>query len=333
MSDAQQTPAEAQAQAQAQAQTHTATQTRQAEESVAPPEPTQDPFAVLPKRRFRLSVPAQWRTPFAMVGAVVIALWILVAIFADLIEPYDPLKQVGGANEPPSGAHLFGTDLLGRDVLSRVLAGSHVSLPAPIVLVIASLVIGVVLGLIAGYFGRAVDEIIMRVTDLVLAFPSIILAMIIVAATGPGIAHAMVAIVIVNWPQYTRVTRSLVISARSSEYVIAGRLMGANWFTSLGRDILPNIASPILVLATLDFGNQILALASLSFLGLGAVPPQPEWGSMTFDGLQNFSAWWISAFPSLAIFTLVIAFNLLGDALRDALDPRTQSRLNEGGAL
>jgi peptide/nickel transport system permease protein len=208
-----------------------------------------------------------------------------------------------------------------------------VSLPAPILLVVASLVLGVVLGLIAGYFGRAVDEIIMRITDLVLAFPSIILAMIIVAATGPGIAHAMVAIIIVNWPQYTRVTRSLVISARSAEYVVAGRLMGAGWLMSLWRDILPNIVSPVLVLATLDFGNQILALAGLSFLGLGAVPPQAEWGSMTYDGMQNFSAWWISTFPSLAIFTLVIAFNLLGDALRDALDPRMQERLQEGGAL
>lgn len=309
------------------------TETRQAEASVDPPEPAQDPFAALPRRRFRLSVPSGLRTPFAVVGAIVVLLWILAALFADLIRPYDPLAQVASANQPPSPAHWFGTDLLGRDVLSRVLAGSHVSLPAPIALVIASLVIGVVLGLIAGYFGRAVDEIIMRITDLVLAFPSIILAMIIVAATGPGIAHAMIAIVIVNWPQYTRVTRSLVISARNSEYVVAGRLMGAGWLTSLGRDILPNIASPILVLATLDFGNQILALAALSFLGLGAVPPQPEWGSMTYDGLQNFTDWWISTFPSLAIFTLVIAFNLIGDALRDALDPRTQERLQEGGAL
>ena len=309
------------------------TETRQAEASVTPPDPTSDPFAALPRRRVRLSVPKAWRTPFAIIGGAVVLLWIIVAALANVIEPYGPLKQVASANQPPSAAHWFGTDLLGRDVLSRVLAGSHVSLPAPIVLVIASLVLGVILGLVAGYFGRAIDEVIMRVTDLVLAFPSIILAMIIVAATGPGIMHAMVAIVIVNWPQYTRVTRSLVLSARNSEYVVAGRLMGANWFTTLFRDILPNIASPILVLATLDFGNQILALASLSFLGLGAVPPQPEWGSMTYDGLQNFSAWWISAFPALAIFTLVISFNLLGDALRDALDPRTQERLNEGGAL
>lgn len=300
----------------------------------AAPGPDRDPFAVLPRRRFGWrALPPAWRTPFAIGGAVVIVLWILVAVFAPLLAPSDPLAQNAAAASPPSAAHWFGTDLLGRDVLSRVLAGSRVSLPAPIVLVIASLVLGVVLGLIAGYFGRAVDEIIMRVTDLVLAFPSIILAMIIVAATGPGILHAMIAIILVNWPQYTRITRSLVISARSSEYVVAGRLMGAGWLTSLWRDILPNIASPILVLATLDFGNQILALAGLSFLGLGAVPPQPEWGSMTYDGLQNFSAWWISTFPSLAIFTLVISFNLLGDAMRDALDPRMQKRLQEGNAL
>ncbi|WP_022882754.1 ABC transporter permease [Gryllotalpicola ginsengisoli] len=301
------------------------------EASVAAPPPGTSAFDALPRRRRTL--PRAWRSPFAIVGAAVIVLWAIVAVFAPLIEPHDPLGQVAQAVQPPSAAHPFGTDLLGRDILSRVIAGSRISLPAPVMLVVASLVIGVVLGLIAGYFGRVVDEVIMRITDLVLAFPSIILAMIIVAATGPGIQHAMIAIIIVNWPQYTRVTRSLVLGARSSEYVVAGRLMGANWFTSLTRDILPNIASPVLVLATLDFGNQILALAGLSFLGLGAVPPQAEWGSMVYDGLQNFSAWWIAAFPALAIFTLVIAFNLLGDALRDALDPRMQERLQEGGAL
>lgn len=282
-------------------------------------------------RRFR--IPASWRTPFAIVGAVVIVLWILVAIFAPLLEPHNPLAQVGDALQAPSTAHWMGTDLLGRDVLSRVIAGSRVSIPWPIFLVVVSMVTGSILGMIAGYFGKVVDEVIMRVTDLVLAFPSIILAMIIVAAAGPGIGHAVIAILLVSWPQYTRVMRSLVVGAKNNEFVVAGRLLGAGWFTSLRRDVLPNVFSPILVLATLDFGNQILALAGLSFLGLGAIPPQAEWGSMTFDGMQNFSAWWISMFPALAIFTVVIAFNLVGDTLRDVLDPRMQKRLEGGKAL
>lgn len=286
-----------------------------------------------PAKIRRIQIPPLWRTPLAIVGVVVITLWIIVAIFAPLLEPYNPYAQVATALQGPNRAHLMGTDILGRDVLSRVIAGARVSIPWPFFLVIMSMVIGSVLGLIAGYFGGVLEELIMRVTDLVLAFPSIILAMIIVAASGPGIGHAVIAILLVSWPQYTRIMRSLVVGAKNNEYVVAGRLLGSGWFTSLRRDILPNVSSPILVLATLDFGNQILALAGLSFLGLGAIPPQAEWGSMTSDGTQNFSAWWISTFPALAIFTVVMAFNLTGDALRDALDPRMQKRLDGGKAL
>lgn len=297
---------------------------------------TKEPMASK-QRRWRLTdflhIPKGWRSPLAIIGSVVLVLWILVAIFAPLIEPINPLTQSSDTLRPPSGAHWFGTDELGRDILSRVVAGARVSIPWPIALVVVSMTIGTTLGMIAGYFGKAVDEIIMRLTDLVLAFPSVILAMIIVAATGPGIRHAVIAILLVSWPQYTRIARSLVLGTRNREFVIAGRLMGFSWHRSLRKDILPNVISPILVLATLDFGNQILALAGLSFLGLGAIPPEAEWGSMTSDGVQYISSWWMATFPALAIFTVVVAFNLIGDAVRDALDPRMQETINDSGAL
>jgi peptide/nickel transport system permease protein len=189
------------------------------------------------------------------------------------------------------------------------------------------MIIGSILGAVAGYFGRGVDEVIMRISDLVFAFPTIILAMIVAASLGPSLTNAVIALLIVSWPSYARVMRSMVLGERAREYVIAGRLLGATAFRSLGRDVLPNVAAPVLVLATLDFGNAILLLSGLSFLGLGATPPTPEWGSMVADGVQNFSAWWLAAFPGLAIFTVVMAFNFLGDAMRDALDPRSAGKV------
>jgi peptide/nickel transport system permease protein len=223
----------------------------------------------------------------------------------------------------PSTAFPFGTDQLGRDVLSRTLFGAQVSLPLAVILVGASMVIGSVVGAIAGYVGGIVDEVIMRIADLVFAFPTIILAMIVAASLGPSLTNAVIALLFVSWPNYARVMRALVLGARGQEYVIAGRLLGAGPFASLRRDVLPNVAAPVLVLAMLDFGNQILLLAGLSFLGLGAVPPTPEWGSMVADGVSQFSSWWLATFPGLAIFSVVVAFNLIGDSLRDALDPRT----------
>lgn len=281
------------------------------------------------KRRRRPLLPAAWRRPMAIVGGTVIVLWFLIAIFAPLIAPYDPLAQDFPRLAPPSAAHWFGTDVLGRDVLSRTVYGARVSLPLSLVLVVCSLLIGSILGAVAGYFGRAADEIIMRFSDLVFAFPTIILAMIVAASLGPSLANAVIALLLVSWPNYTRVMRSLVLSARSQEYVIAGRLLGAGPLRSLGRDVLPNVAAPVLVLATLDFGNAILLLSGLSFLGLGATPPTAEWGAMVSDGVQQFSSWWIAAFPGLAIFTVVMGFNFVGDALRDALDPRTAEAVSE----
>ena len=274
-------------------------------------------------KRKRPILPAVWRRPMAVIGVVVIAIWLFIAIFAPLIAPYDPLAQSFTRLSPPSAEHWFGTDAVGRDVLSRTLYGARVSLPLALILVVSSMIIGSILGAVAGYFGRGVDEVIMRISDLVFAFPTIILAMIVAASLGPSLTNAVIALLVVSWPSYARVMRSMVLGERAREYVIAGRLLGASAFRSLGRDVLPNVAAPVLVLATLDFGNAILLLSGLSFLGLGATPPTPEWGSMVADGVQNFSAWWLSAFPGLAIFTVVMAFNFLGDAMRDALDPRT----------
>lgn len=270
-----------------------------------------------------------WLQPLTVAGFIIVGVWLLVALFAPLIEPYDPLAQSSGMLAAPSGAHLLGTDALGRDVLSRVIAGSRVSIPAALALVVSSLLVGGIIGAVAGYLGGWIDEVLMRITDMVLAFPTIILAMVVAAALGPSLRNAVVAIVVVNWPQYARITRSLVLGVKTREFVIAGRLLGFGPFTSLRRDILPNIAAPVLVLATLDFGNAILALSGLSFLGLGTVPPTPEWGSMVSDGIQNFDAWWIGTSAGVAIFSVVIAFNFIGDALRDALDPQARRLVRE----
>jgi ABC-type dipeptide/oligopeptide/nickel transport system permease subunit len=291
-----------------------------------------DVLAVQTKRRSRLRISKQLRTPLALTGGVIVAFWLLVAVFAPLIRPFDPLAQDFDRLQAPSAAHWFGTDQVGRDVLSRVISGAQVSIPLALMLVIFAMLIGSVLGAIAGYFGKALDETIMRIADLVFAFPTIILAMVIAASLGPSLTNAVIAMLIVSWPAYARVTRSLVLGARNAEYVVAGRLLGNGPFTSLSKDILPNVVSPVVVLATLDVGTAILLLSGLSFLGLGAVPPTPDWGAMVSDGVQNFSSWWIAAFPGLAILTVVLAFNFLGDALRDALDPRSQEAV-QGRAL
>ncbi|SMQ71347.1 ABC transporter permease [Agreia sp. VKM Ac-1783] len=297
-------------------------------QTTAPAQP--DVLAVAARRRMRF--PVALRNPLAITGTAIIVIWLLLALLAPMISPADPLAQDFDRLQPPSAAHLFGTDQLGRDVLSRVLDGARVSIILPLLLVVSSLFVGTIAGSIAGYFGKVADEVIMRIADLVFAFPTIILAMVIAASLGPSLTNAVIAMLIVSWPAYARVTRSLVVVASRSEYVVAGRLLGNSPLTSLGKDILPNIIAPVVVLATLDVGTAILLLAGLSFLGLGAVPPTPDWGAMVSDGVQNFSSWWISVFPGLAILTVVLAFNFLGDALRDGLDPRTADAV-KGRAL
>ncbi|WP_206737139.1 ABC transporter permease [Agromyces albus] len=291
-----------------------------------------DVLAVQTRRKGRLRISKQLRTPLAITGGAIVVFWLVIALLAPSISPYDPLAQDFERLQAPGAEHWFGTDQVGRDVLSRVVSGAQVSIPLALMLVVFAMLIGSVLGAIAGYFGKAIDEMIMRIADLVFAFPTIILAMVIAAALGPSLTNAVIAMLIVSWPAYARVTRSLVLGARNAEYVIAGRLLGNGPFTSLGKDILPNVISPVVVLATLDVGTAILLLSGLSFLGLGAVPPTPDWGSMVADGVQQFSSWWIAAFPGLAILTVVLAFNFLGDALRDALDPRSQEAV-QGRAL
>ncbi|MGO1972300.1 MAG: ABC transporter permease [Propionibacteriaceae bacterium] len=288
-----------------------------------------DPIVETVRRRRRWRVPRAFRTPLGMIGVVIIVFWALVMLFAPLIAPYDPLAQNFERLAPPSSENLFGVDTVGRDVFSRVVYAARTTIPVVLLLVAASMVMGSLLGAIAGYFGRAVDEVIMRIADLVLAFPTIILAMVISAALGPGLVNAVIAILLVTWPSYARVSRSLVMTARNNEYVVAGRLLGASALSSLRRDILPNVVSPVLVLAMLDVGTATLTLAGLSFLSLGATPPSPDWGLMISEGVGQFSSWWLSLYPGLAILTLVVAFNLVGDSLRDSLDPRTAEQMKE----
>jgi len=293
---------------------------------------TQEPPTVIPTRRWqrRLSVRSSTlRNPLTAVGLGIAAAWILIAIFAPLIAPHNPLAQNLPPLHAPSWKYLLGTDELGRDVLSRTLYGSRQTIPIGLMLVAIALLIGTTLGAVAGYFGGFIDTIVMRLSDLVFAFPAIVLAMVTTAALGRGVRNAVIALVIVSWPSYARVVRGLVRQHSQSEYVLSSRLLGSSASRALLRDVLPNIAGPVIVLATLDLGNAILLLSGLSFLGLGAQPPTPEWGLGVAEGVNYFQDWWIGTFPGLAIFTVVLAFNFLGDALRDAFDP--QSSWSHGG--
>jgi peptide/nickel transport system permease protein len=261
--------------------------------------------------------------PLIIVGICVILVWVVLAVFAPLIAPYGPLQQdIVHRLEGPEPGHLFGTDDLGRDMFSRVLYGAQISLPLGAILVIAGGLFGTLVGMIAGYAGGVIDEALMRVTDLIFAFPTIIIAMAVAAALGPGLEHAVLAILIVWWPSYARLTRAMVLSVSQEEYVTAAQAVGLSTPRLLLSHILRNAMGPIVVLATLDLGNAILVFSGLSFLGLGATPPSAEWGSMVSTGAQEFDQWWLGLFPGLAIWTVVLAFNLLGDGLRDALDPR-----------
>jgi peptide/nickel transport system permease protein len=276
-------------------------------------------------RRLQATLQA-FRHPLAITGLVIATAWLLIAIFAPLIAPYDPLDQSFVPLHAPEPGHWFGTDELGRDVLSRVLYGARLSLPLALLLVGMAVVIGGTLGAMAGYFGGFVDGLIMRCTDLVFAFPAIILAMVVTAALGSSVRNAVFALVIVSWPSYARVVRGLVLQIGQTEYVHASRLLGASARSALIRDVLPNLLGPVVVLATLDLGNAILLLSGLSFLGLGAQPPTPEWGAGVAEGTMYLAQWWIGTFPGLAIFTAVLAFNFLGDSLRDVLDPQSRAR-------
>ena len=259
----------------------------------------------------------------AAIGAVLLIVWSLIAIFAPLIAPYDPADLVSRARQAPSAEHWLGTDMLGRDMLSRVIYGSRVSIMLGLISVALGGIPGVFLGLLAGYFGGWVDTMISRFIDALLAFPSILLALIVIASLGPSIQNMMIAVGIATLPEYVRLVRGCVLAVKEQAYVEAARLVGNSHMRTMFRHVLVNVNAPIVVLATLQVGNAILIGAGLSFLGLGAQPPTPEWGLMSAEGrviLQR--AWWISTFPGLAILSVVVAANLVGDGLRSALDPK-----------
>ncbi|MBB3664672.1 MULTISPECIES: ABC transporter permease [Prauserella salsuginis group] len=275
----------------------------------------------LPRTGVRARRHRVWRQPVVVTALVVLVAWLAVAASAGLLSPYDPLAQSADIYAAPSAVHPFGTDELGRDVLSRVLHGARLSIPLALAIVAGALAVGGVLGLIAGYLGKLADEVIMRLTDLVFAFPQIILAMAVTATFGPSAGNAVLALIIVSWPVYARVIRGAVLSIRGENYLSAARMLGVGPVTVLRRDVIPNSVGPAIVLATLELGNAVLLLAGLSFLGLGPRPPAPEWGAMVALGANDISMWWVSVFPGLAILTVVLACNILGDAARDRFDP------------
>lgn len=280
-----------------------------------------------PVRPFAAAVGRRWRTlsatPVLVVFAmVVLTLWLVVVIFGPLLAPYGPSQQSSAVLSNPSVTHIFGTDELGRDELSRVISGARISIPFSFVIVAIALVIGSILGGLAGYLGGWVDGLIMRITDLFFAFPAIVLAMAIAAILGPSLTSSVVAVVVVAWPNYARVIRSLVLPAMHSDYVVTARLLGSSSVRALVRDVMPNVIGPMVVYSALGLGDAMLVLAGLSFLGLGSQPPTAEWGSMISDGAQYFEQWWLALFPGLAIVSVVLSLNVLGDRVRDTLDPR-----------
>ena len=267
------------------------------------------------------------RSRTAAFGLGLIALVVLVALAGPWLAPHDPLKPVPLERlQGPSGDHPFGTDSLGRDILSRVIYGARISLTIGLIAVAISLVPGTLLGLAAGYFGGRIDSLIMRLMDMLLAFPAILLAIVITAILGPSLPNTMVAVGIVYIPHYARIVRASVLSLKEQLFVQAIAHLGGSHLRILGRHILPNALPPIIVYATLGMGTAVLQAAALGFLGLGAQPPQPEWGAMLSEGRQYIqNAPHVAAFPGAAILLLVLGFNLFGDGLRDVLDPSLRS--------
>lgn len=268
-----------------------------------------------PRRR-----PPAWLRGPALVGVITLVLWVLVAVTLPWWSPSDPLEQVADRLLGPSFSHLMGTDALGRDVFVRALWGARISLPVAAIVIVSSVVIGTIVGAIAGFFGGWIDSVLMRAVDITMAFPPILLAMAITASLGPGIGNALIAMVLVWWPIYARLLRAQVIAVKQREYVESAHAIGASRWLILRRYILPMSYTPVLVNATMDFGQVVLLTASLSFIGLGARPPSPEWGAMITEGATNFYQWWIAAAAGIAIFLVVLAFNFVGDGLRDTFD-------------
>jgi peptide/nickel transport system permease protein len=293
--------------------------------SLAAPQPTGLRWALNSQtqraiRRFRQS-------PLSMLGLVIVVILVLVAAIGPFLVPYP--KDASGAVHisdkllPPSSAHWFGTDHVGRDILSRLVIGARVSLLAGVTVIIMAVMIGTLLGAIAGYFGGWIEAVIMRVTDVFLTIPDLILAMAFAAALGPGLRNVMIAVSLVWWPGYCRLVRANVIALRDAQFAEAAASLGSSRSRVLFRHILPNAFPTVLVKASMDIGFAVLTTASLGFIGLGTQPPTPDWGQMVSEGRKYLrDAWWYSTFPGLAILLTVFATNLLGDGLRDIFDPR-----------
>lgn len=260
----------------------------------------------------------------ALVGAIIIALYMLMMLIAPLIAPYDPFEiSLEDKLTPPSTEHLMGTDDKGRDIFSRILYGSRLSMGVGFTSVLFGAFFGIVLGLLAGYYGKWIDTIISRILDVMLAFPGILLALAIISALGPGLINVTIAVGVFSIPLFARIVRGSTMEVKQLEYIDAIRTLGANDFIIIFRHILPNILSPIIVQGSMRLATAILSAAGLSFLGLGAQPPSPEWGAMLSSGRDFlFSAPYMAIFPGLMISILVLGFNLFGDGLRDALDPK-----------
>ncbi|TKB14670.1 MAG: ABC transporter permease [Mesorhizobium sp.] len=262
----------------------------------------------------------------ALVGMLIIIALLVVAAFADVLAPYSP--TVGDLKNarllPPGAAHWFGTDDLGRDIYSRIVYGSRWTLYVVVLVAVIAAPIGLLVGTVAGYAGGWTDAILMRITDIFLAFPKLVLALAFVAALGPGIENAVLAIAITSWPPYARIARAETLTVRNSDYIKAVQLMGASPFRIVLRHIMPLCISSLIIRVTLDMAGIILTAAGLGFLGLGAQPPLPEWGAMIASGRRFIlDQWWVAAAPGAAILIVSLGFNLLGDGLRDALDPRS----------
>ncbi len=286
----------------------------------------------LAEREVRRQGPLAWLVAFArqsplnVLALILILLFLFLVAFGSALAPHDPVKpNIQVKLHPPSSTYWFGTDELGRDILSRVMSGAKYSLGIAFIILSIALVIGVLVGALAGYLGGLVDEVLMRVTDLFLAFPALILAMAIAATLGRNLQNVVVALTAVYWPWYARLVRGQVLAVKEREFVEAARAVGASPGRVMLRHILPNTMAPVIVQLTIDVGYAVLATAGLSFLGLGAQPPLPEWGTM-IAGARTFfrEAWWYISFPGLALTLTVVGFNLLGDGLRDYFDPRSR---------
>ena len=260
-------------------------------------------------------------------GVVICLAWILAAIFAPVIAPFDPIAQDMTLRlQPPSAEPWFGTETFGQDIFSRVIYGGRYSLLAGCLTVVIAGIIGTFYGAIAGYVGGRTDNIMMRISEMILSFPSLVLAMIINAVLGSNLFNTMFALVVVAWPTYARLMRSVVLSVKENEYVTASEALGASRLRILVKEIIPNSISSVLIMATTDIGNQILMFSTLSFLGLGSAPPTPEWGMMVSEGVDCFNKFWVAGFPGLAIFTMAVGANFIGDGLRDLLDPKLRKQ-------